>query len=494
MAKRDHSADWKPLLERLEQRRGQAREMGGPERLERLMHSRGKLDARQRIERLFDPGTFSEIGLLVGATQGIPADAFVCGFGRILGRPAVAGVEDFSVMGGSIGAGGTAKRYRIAEIAMQERIPLVMMLEGAGHRLTETAHGRAPNDLLALADLSGKVPMVCLVLGASAGHGALAAPLSDLVIMSEAAAMFTGGPPLVKAATGEDVSKEELGGIQICTEIAGTAHVSAADDGAAIELARRYLSYFPLHAGAPLPHREGPDTGRRRIEELLSIIPPSDRTPYKMRSVIERVVYEGSFFEVARRYARSILTGWAFVGGRAVAILANDPSFRAGAMDSAASIKALDFLEIARHFGHPVIFLADNPGVMAGTRAEREGILKWAGKMFKMERSLPNAKIHVTLRKAFGFGMVTIAGTPFDHQTISYSLPGVNLAAMPAESGGKAAKLDAEAQREAEEAQQAGPYRLANGLGVDDVIDPRDLRNALLDGLLLAEGRDAAGS
>lgn len=493
MAKADYSAEWKKLLEALEGKREWARALGGPERVERYQHSRGKLDARQRIELLFDPGTFVELGQLVGNVDGVPGDAFVCGAGRIDGRPVLAGAEDFSTLAGSIGAGGTSKRYRIAELAMQERVPLVMMLEGAGHRLTENhGGGRSPNDLLALADLSGHVPMVCLVLGASAGHGALAAPLSDFVIMSEAGAMFTGGPPLVKAATGEEVTKEELGGPKVCAEVAGSAHNVAANDESAIEMARDYLSHFPLNCEAELPTRSGDDTGPRHIEELLSIIPPNDRVPYKMRKVIQHIVDDGRFFEVQPGYGKSIIVGFAFVGGRSVAVVANDPSQRGGAMDSAASIKATDFLETVGHFGHPVVFLADNPGVMAGTRAEREGILKWSGKMFRASRRIQAPKIHVTLRKAFGFGMVTMAGTPFDHQTISYSLPGVNLASMPATSGGKAANLSEEEQLAAEAAQQAGPYRMANNMGVDDVIDPRDLRNAILNGLALSEGRDAA--
>jgi len=495
VAKRDHSADWGPLLEKLEQKKAWARELGGPERVERFMHSRGKLDARQRIERLFDADTFVELGVLVGAIERIAGDAFVCGIGRVDGRPCIAGVEDFSTLAGSIGQGGSAKRYRIAELAMQERVPLVMMLEGAGHRLTDTGGGgRAPNDLLAMADLSGQVPMVCLVLGASAGHGALAAPLSDFVIMSEQAAMFSGGPPLVKSATGEDVTKEELGGPKVCAEIAGSVHNVARNDAAAIDMARSYLSYFPLSRDHEPPRRNEPDTGPRRIEELLSIIPPNDRQPYKMREVIEHVVDRGSFLEIQPLYGKAIIVGMAFLGGRAVAIVANDPWVRAGAMDSAASIKAMDFLENVANFHHPVIFLADNPGVMAGTKAEREGILKWGGKMFRAERRIRAPKLHVTLRKAFGFGMVTMSGTPFDNQTLSFSLPGVNLAAMPAGSGGRAANLSGEEQRKAEDAQQAGPYRMANGMGVDDVIDPRDLRNTLLNGLLLAEGRDAARS
>ncbi len=255
---------WSPLQADLAARRERMEAMGGPDRVEKYLHARGKLDARQRLDALFDPGSFREIGKLVENFTGIPAEGFVCGSGTVNGRTVMAGAEDFSVLGGSIGSGGTAKRFRIAELAAQEQVPLVMALEGAGHRLTETSMGRAPNDLLALADLSGQVPMVCLVLGASAGHGALAAPLSDFVIMTQSASMFTGGPPLVKAATGEDVTKEELGGARICTELAGSAH----------NVARTTARPWPWPAntwatsrntpGAPCPLASSATSGRAR--------------------------------------------------------------------------------------------------------------------------------------------------------------------------------------------------------------------------------------
>ncbi len=486
--------DWKPLIDELERRQSRAREMGGPERVERLLHARGKLDARQRLDRLFDPGTFVEIGALVGGMK-TPADALVAGFGLIHGRPVMAGAEDFSVLGGSIGSGSMSKRYRLCQLAQQERVPLVMMLEGAGHRLTSNLEGggsRAPNDLLALADLSGQVPMVCLVLGASAGHGALTAPLSDITIMSETGAMFTGGPPLVKAATGEDVTKEELGGPEVCAKIAGSAHNVAKDDAAAIDMARRYLTYFPAHRDEAAPRRDGPDAGTRRLSDILERIPANARRPYKMRPVLEELVDADSLFEVQPKYGRSLVCALAFLGGRSVAILANDPSVRAGAVDSPAAIKGADFVATADAFGLPLVFLCDNPGVMAGVKAERDGILKWGGKMFKAQRRATVPKLHVTLRKTFGFGSTVMAQNPFDHQTLSFAFPGVTMDAMPAASGGKSAKLDDATQAAVEEKQASGPWGMAAGLTFDDVIDPRELRNKLIDGLTLLEGRRAS--
>ncbi len=480
---------WEPWLEELARRRAEGAAMGGPERVEKYMHSRGKLDARQRIDRLFDPGTFREIGPLVGTLEDIPADGFVCGYGQVEGRTVLAGAEDFTVLGGSIGSGNTAKRYRIAELAAQEGLPLVTILEGAGHRLTDTGGSRAPGDLQAYADLNGQVPMVCLVMGASAGHGALAAPLSDFVIMTSYASMFTGGPPLVKAATGEDVTKEELGGTEVCTRIAGSAHNEAPDDESAISMARLYLSYFPSRSGLPSPRTEGPDTGPGAVEEMLDVVPPNDRRPYDMHDVVGLIVDEGSFFEVQPAYGPAIIVGLCRFGGRPCAVVANNPAYLAGSVDSAAAIKATDFLEVIGNYDHPVVFLADNPGVMAGTKAEKEGILKWGGKMYKAERRLKNAKIEITMRKAFGFGSVVMAQNPFDNQTQSFSLPSVNMAAMPAKSGGRSAKLDSETQAQVEREQRAGPYRLAGRLGSDDVIDPREMRNAILGALTLAENR-----
>jgi acetyl-CoA carboxylase carboxyltransferase component len=482
-------SDWKPILEELERRRAAGRALGGAERVERLMTQRGKLDARRRLELLFDPGSFVEIGTLVGGTEA-PCDALVGGFGLVAGRTVLAAAEDFTVLGGSIGAGSMAKRVRICQLALQERVPLVFMLDGAGHRLTDTGGGgRAPNDLLLLADLSGQVPMVCLVLGASAGHGALTSPLSDFTVITEGAAMFTGGPPLVKAALGEDVTKEELGGAKVCAELAGTAHNVAKDDAEAIALARRYLSFFPQHRDGAPPRRDGPDAGPRLVPELLDIVPPNDRKPYKMHRVLDRIVDAGDWLEIQPRYGASLVCGLAWFGGQACAVVANNPWVRSGSVDSAAAIKAMDFLATAGAFGLPVVFLADNPGVMAGTKAEREGILKWAGKMFKAERQLTVPKIHVTLRKAFGFGSTTMAHNPFDGQTLHFSFPALTMSSMPARPGGESAKLDAETQARVEREQKAGPWRTAAGMGTDEVIDPRELRNAILAGLALARER-----
>ena len=488
----DEPQGWGPALEEIERRKAEALSMGGEARLTR-QKARGRLNARERILALFDPGSFSEIGQLVGTTADppVPGDALVAGSGRIDGRPALAGAEDVTVLGGSIGSGASDKRYRLCQLALQERVPLVMMLEGAGHRVTDSAGGRRPGDLMGLAELSGIVPMVCLVMGASAGHGALTAPLSDFAVMTESASLFAAGPPLVKSATGEEVTKEALGGPQVAAEASGVVHNVVADDGEAIALARRYLAYFPLNAWEPPPRRDGPDTGPRRVDGILDLIPPSSRQPYPIGPVLEAVVDDGSLLVVQPTFGRSIVTALARLGGRSVAIVANDPSVMAGTVDSAAADKAAHFLDVAGAFGLPCAFLADNPGVLAGTLAERQGILRHAARMFAVQHRLTVPKLHVTLRKAFGFGSSIMAMNPFDGQTITLAFPSITLGALPASSEASAVADPEERARLAAEQADAS-ITAASRLAYDAVIDPRELRNALLAGLSLAEGRRTA--
>ena len=498
MAKKDSKSEvggWSSLLADLERRKKEARAMGGAEKLAR-QRTGGRLDARARVEALLDVDSFVELGTLVGGVREpggpkTPADALVAGAGRIHGCPVLVGAEDFSVLGGSIGPGAADKRTRLAHLAAQERVPLIMLLEGAGHRLTNMLRprGRGPNDLQGLAELSGIVPTVCVVMGPSAGHGALTAPLMDFVIMVKGAALFSAGPPLVEAAVGQKVTKEELGGPAVHVATSGVAHNRAGSDQSALDMVRRYLSYFPGNAFEAPPHNDGGDTGPRRLDDILDLIPVDDRRPYAMRELIDRVCDHESVLEIQPEYGKAIVTSLAFLGGRAVAIIANDPAIRGGAVDSDAALKGSRFLEVVGAFHLPVVFFADNPGVMAGTQAEAEGALRAAARMFAAQHRLRSPKFSVTLRKAFGFGSSIMAMNPFDDQTLSIALPGVSLGAMPAKSGGAAAKVGAEVQAELEAGEASGPYGVANSMAFDEIIDPRELRNVLLRGLELAGAR-----
>src|SRR6201993_3481144 len=276
--------DWAETLEDLDRRRQHALAMGGAERLDKH-RDKGKLDARTRIDRLLDPGTFRELGTLVGGP--IAADGIIVGCGSINGSPVMLGAEDFTTMAGSIGPGGNSKRYRIAELALRDKIPLVMLLEGAGFRPTGGHYGRTPTDLLAQARCSGHVPTVAAVLGPSAGHGALVAPICDFRIMSRGGAIFTAGPPVVKESTGEDISKEDLGGPDVALP-SGVIHNVAEDDETVLDDIRRYLSYFPASAWSyPSPLPDDETTRPRPTPELVEIVSRDNRRVYDMRSVLD---------------------------------------------------------------------------------------------------------------------------------------------------------------------------------------------------------------
>jgi acetyl-CoA carboxylase carboxyltransferase component len=483
--------EWDERLDDLAARKRAALAMGGPEKIAK-QHGRGNLTVRERLEHLLDRDSFREMGPLVGA---VPADALVTGWGRIDGRRVLVGAEDFTVLGGSIGAGNTAKRYRVAELAMQERLPLVMILEGAGHRPAmagDPVSARSPSDLIVQAQLAGRVPFVTAVLGSSAGHGALTAPMSDFTVMGANSAIFTAGPPLVKASLGEDITKEQLGGPQVSV-VSGVIHNVAADDKAALDTVRDYLGYFPSSAWAYAPGGVSTDQGRRRVTELLDIVPVDGRRLYDMRHVISVIVDGGTFFQVQPDFGETVITALAHIGGVAVAIVANQPAVMGGAIDSDGADKGARFLQIADSYHVPVVNLCDNPGVMAGSDAERSGILRHGGRMFAAQVGLQSPKFHVTLRKAYGFGGCIMGMLGFNGQTANYAFPGATLGAMPASGSSKAMRSDAEATESLRQAELESSYRSAAGYGFDDLVDPRDLRNVLLDGLELAVARrDAA--
>ena len=475
--------DWAPILAELERRRGAARSMGGGERVA-AHRAGGKLTARERAEALFDPDTFVELGTLAGApgADGLPppADGLIAGSGLIHGRPALCGVEDFTVLAGSIGDAGSSKRTRLTDLAAREQLPLVFMLEGAGHRLTNHHANPAPGDLQGLARLSGQVPMVCLVMGPSAGHGALTAPLSDFVVMTPSASLFVAGPPIVKAAIGEVVTKEELGGPQVHLA-SGVAHNLAEDDTAAIALARRYLAYF-----GPAP---APEDGERALDGILDLISPDPRVPFAVLPVLELLADQESLLEVQPQYGGALVTALARLGGQAVAIVASNPAVNAGSVDAMAAQKTAQFIGVADAHGLPLVFLADTPGVMPGTASERAGTLRHAARMFAAQHRARLPKLHVTLRKAFGFGSSIMAMNPFDNQTVSLAFPAISLGAMPAGAGASAAGLDPEATAKALAEQTASAWNLSGRMAYDEVIDPRELRNALLHGLRLCQAR-----
>ena len=472
--------DWQETLDDLERRRQHTWAMGGEERVAKH-HDKGKLDARARIDRLLDKGSFRELGTLVGGE--IAADGIIVGSGMLNGAPVMVGAEDFTTLAGSIGPGGNSKRYRIAELAVRDRIPLVMMLEGAGFRPTGGHYGRTPTDLLAQANCSGRVPTVAAVLGPSAGHGALVAPVCDFRIMSSQGAIFTAGPPVVKESTGEEITKEDLGGPSVAA-LSGVIHNVGETDEAVIDDIKRYLSYFPPSAWSyPAPRTADDASAPRPTPELLDIVSRDNKRVYDMRKVLDVIFDDPDWFEVQPKFGRAIICGLAHLGGHPVAVVANQPQVMAGSIDADAADKAAHFIMVADSFHLPIVFLADNPGMMPGSRSERSGVLRAGARMFAAQTAATTLKLHVTLRKAYGFGSMVMGMIPFDGQSAVFAFPGATMGAMGAAAMSRATGADVDEAERLRRVEVEASFRSASSLGFDEMIDPREIRNVLLHSL-----------
>lgn len=486
-----HREDWRNLLTQLQERSDIAMAMGGPEKLRKQLE-RGRLNARERIACLCDEGSFNEYGALAGGNPpsgqaGLAGDGVVGGIGRIDGRSLVVIAEDFTVKGGSIGHPNAAKRTRLVRLAMEQQIPLVLMLDGAGERAGNQTerYPNCPNDLQLVADLKGRVPVVTLVLGTSAGHGALTGMFADLIIMAENSAMFSAGPPLVRSALGIETTPDELGGALMHTRDSGVAHNLGKTEQDCIAMARDFLSLLPGRSGDRLPeHREHPAAICRSTERLMDIIPPQTNRSYDMHEVLHELVDEHSFFELQPEYGRSMITALGRIGGIPCLVIANQPAIEAGAITRDAADKASHFIEVADNFSLPLISLLDNPGVMPGPVAEKSGVLKAAGQMFRAQRRYKGCKIVVTMRKAFGFGSSVMGMNPWDGQVISLALPCVNLGGIPAISGAEAARASAADADKLQEV-QSGAWVAADAMAFDKVIAPTELRNEIIAALHL---------
>ena len=455
--------------------------MGGDERLGKHRDA-GKLDARARVATLLDPGSFHELGTLVGG-EDAPADAIVVGSGRIDGRAVMVAAEDFTVKAGTISAAANSKRYRVAEIAVADRVPLVMMLEGAGYRADGRDHGaRTPTDLIAQARCSGRVPLVTAVLGASAGHGALVAPISDFSVMSRHASIVAAGPPVVKESMGEQITKEALGGPDVALP-SGLIHNVTDDDAAALTLVRAYLSYFPSSAWSYPARVSGGDNGQRTVTEITDLVPLNGRRIYDIRPVIDVVFDADSCFEVQPAFGRSVICALVRLGGHPVAVVANQPQELAGSINADAAEKAAHFIAVADSFHLPLMFLSDNPGVLPGSASERAGILRKGARMYAAQTVATVPKFEVTLRKAYGFGSMVMGMIPFDGQSGVFAFPGATMGAMGASAMSRARGSDADEAEMLRTREVEASYRSAQTFGFDELIDPREIRNVLLHSL-----------
>lgn len=474
---------WQAYLVELETRMNQARAMGGEDKL-RKHRDKGHLNVRQRIQAICDKDSFQEYGALVGGANpsdgsGLACDALVGGLAEICGTPVVILAEDFTVKGGSIGHANNGKRLRLLELARLHQRAVVLMLDGAGERASNALerYPYGPNDLQQLADIQQSCPVIALVMGMSAGHGALTAMFADWVVMTDQSAMFTAGPALVKASQGIDITPSDLGGIDIHLQ-SGVVHNRADSDQQAIVLVRQYMA---------LQRDSATESAKSNIDdmldEVLDIVPADLSRSYDIRQLIECCCDEASWLELQAEFGRSLVTGLCRFAGKTTLVIANQPAVMAGAITREAAEKAEHWLLVAERRNWPVLFLADNPGVMSGPSAEQSGILKAAGRMYQAQRNISQTKIHVTLRKAFGFGSSVMAMNGFDHQTLTLAFPNISLGGLPAQSGANASGASEE-DRSRLMASQSGAWTPADNGSYDRVIDPRHLRREICRGLL----------
>jgi acetyl-CoA carboxylase carboxyltransferase component len=487
--------------EALREKKETARGMGGPERVER-QHADGKLTVRERIDLLFDGDTFTEFGLLghhqasTPAMQGkyTPADGCVCGIGNIDGRRVALIAYDFTVMAGSIGMVGELKATRMRELALRERIPIVWLIDSAGARIQEAAgsmFARTGDLFKEQVHMSGVIPQVSAMMGPGAAGTAYIPGLADFVPMVKGTSnMALGGPHLVKAAVGEDVTAEDMGGSAVHNKISGVADLEVANDEDCLVAVRRYLSFFPSSNLEKPPVKEASDPVDRRVEELLDLVPANPRQAYDMRKLIPLITDDGEFFPMKPDWARNLITGFARFGGRPAGIVANQPMFLGGALDVNSADKAARFVWLCDAFHIPLVFLMDCPGFLVGSAVEKQGIIRHGAKMLYAVADATVPKVTVVLRKGYGAGYYVMNGRAYEPDMI-VAWPTAEISVMGPEGAVNIIfrkQIEAAPPEQQEEMrnglintvrEQINPYVAAGWSFVDDLIDPADTRSVI---------------
>lgn len=460
--------------------------------------SQNKRFVRERIARLLDEGSFVEDSLLANATsEALPADGVVIGTGLVEGRPVCVMANDPTVKAGSWGARTVEKIVRLTEYALKHEVPVVYLVDSAGARITDQVElfpGRrgAGRIFANQVRLSGRVPQVCCLFGPSAAGGAYIPAFCDVVFMVEGnASMYLGSPRMAQEVIGEEVTLEEMGGALMHATVSGCGDNLVPDDYAAVDAAKRWLSYLPTS------FREAPPVIRAQqplasAKSIADVIPDEERRSYDVRGVIQALVDEGSFFEAKPRFAREIVTGFARLDGSPIGIIANNPAHLGGVLFVDSADKAARFIWLCDAFGVPLLFLADVPGFMIGSQVERQGIIRHGAKMITAVAEATVPKISVILRKAYGAGLYAMCGPAFDPDAV-LALPSAQIAVMGPEPAVNAVFFnriqsieDPEeratfiAERRAEYEEDVNLLHLASELIVDAVIQPEELRRELI--------------
>jgi propionyl-CoA carboxylase beta chain len=491
-------------LEDLERRAG----LGGGEDRLRRQHDAGKLTARERIDLLFDPGTFQELDKLVThrcrdfgmEEQLIPGDGVVSGHGRVDGRAVYAFAQDFTVFGGSLSETNAAKIVKIMDLAMKMGAPVVGLNDSGGARIQEgvVSLGGYADIFLRNTLASGVVPQISAIMGPCAGGAVYSPAITDFIIMVEGTSyMFVTGPDVIRTVTHEDVTKDELGGAMTHNATSGVAHFAVADDRECLQLIRELLGYLPSNNIDEAPRVSTSDPLDREDEALDRLVPESPNQPYDMLDLIHAVADDGVFLEVHRHFAKNLIVGFGRLGGRSVGFVANQPAHLAGTLDIDASVKGARFVRFCDAFNIPLVTFEDVPGFLPGTRQEYGGIIRHGAKLLFAFAEATVPKVTVITRKAYG-GAYCVMASKHIRTDMNFAWPTAEIAVMGPEGAvnilykRELEKADdpiaARAARVAEFREKfANPYVAADRGFVDEVIRPRQTRAKLITALAALE-------
>src|SRR6185437_1526427 len=420
------------ILRRLEEKRKAAREGGGERRVQ-AQHAKGKLTARERLELLFDPGSFEEWDMFVEhrssdfgmAAQKIPGDGVVTGYGTVHGRLVFAFSQDFTVFGGALSEAHAEKICKVMDQAMQVGAPVVGINDSGGARIQEGVASLAgyaevfQRNVLA----SGVIPQVSLIMGPCAGGAVYSPAMTDFIFMvKDSSYMFVTGPDVVKTVTNEVVTQEELGGAVTHTTKSGVADVAFENDIEALLATREFFDFLPLSNRHDLPERPCDDPVDRIEESLDTLIPPSANQPYDMHELIRKVADEGDFFELQPAHAANIIIGFCRIEGRTVGVVANQPMVLAGVLDINSSKKGARFVRFCDAFDIPILTFVDVPGFLPGVGQEHHGIIKHGAKLLFAYAEATVPKITVITRKAYG-GAYDVMSSKHLRGDLNYAWP-----------------------------------------------------------------------
>jgi propionyl-CoA carboxylase beta chain len=498
-------------IARLQRMREAALQGGGADRIQQ-QHARGKLTARERLELLLDPGSFTEFDAFVTHRATDPAiadeqylgDGVVTGHGTIEGRRVFVFSQDFTVFGGSLSESYAEKICKVMDLAMKVGAPIIGLNDSGGARIQEgvASLGGYAEIFLRNTLASGVVPQLSLVMGPCAGGAVYSPAITDFTVMVEGTSyMFVTGPNVVKAVTHEDVDAESLGGATTHTSRSGVAHLAAHDEATALEMAARLLAHLPQNNLSAPPRADTDDPPDRMDPELDAIVPDDPSRPYDMHDVISRIVDHRRFLEIQPNWAPNILIGFAHLDGHSVGIVGQQPAVLAGALDIDASVKAARFVRTCDAFNVPLVTLVDVPGFLPGVGQEHGGIIRHGAKLLYAYCEATVPKLTVITRKAYG-GAYDVMSSKHVRGDLNLAWPTAEIAVMGAEGAvnilhrgtiAAAAEPDAERARLTADYEErfANPYVAAARGYVDAVILPRETRPRLCAGLeMLADKRD----